>query len=827
MKHCQRTHVVAILAAGLLFCCADPIGAAEIQLRRADGQSQLTAELGEVIDFEVVIDPEEDEITGYSFFVSFDSRSLRLVPKASGSAGSAQPFFTGSFLGGIVLRNQSENLEDETILSYSEAASVQRSRATEPNVAATFALEVVRRPLGDSSPIVIEQRGHDRFSHYVTAGDPGIEKRFVQPLGSMELRITGFRILPLPDVVLVEGEADTVFKLDEFVDQEGAEVVWSSQSLSQISTTILADSNTVAMIPRLGAFGSGADRIDTLQMAFSAFEMNEGLTATETISIVVHARPEIDELLLPETISFPEDETNQSFNLDAFVTDSDDALSDLIWQPTGGKNLQVDVDRSTHVATFRPAPNWFGEETIELTVTDPTGLSDRATLSVAVTAVNDPPQIQRRGPVYPAIGGAPVSLPLSELVVDVDDDLNSLTILHPAQNGVSVQRVGDALEITGIQSGRAIIELSVHDLSAAADSGRQVAVVLEQGATVGPEIARLPELHFRNGELGTLDLNQFVMDAEDGDANLFWSPVAGDELSPFSIVDGSLTVGADETFLGQTAVELTVRDSDGNEDSATLSVTVLPANEAASPVIFPIVRLGIVSGGDEEGAESVTEVELNELVADPDDADSELIWTADVSNGVRAELDGETNTLSLTAISGLFGVGTLNLRVEDSAGNSDFRSIPMLIVEPGAAPRIAEFDPVVVDSLAAAVTIDLDDFVFDDEDLGSELMWMVESEPGVEIELDPVSHVLAIRRQDPDGGRPVSSRIQLVAIDTDQQESRPAFIQVGLPPIFQLTSIPDLEFFTGDTDTSLVLDNHVADPAPSERLSWNFAPPRI
>ena len=826
MRHFQRTHVAATLAAGLLLCCADLIGAAEIQLRRTDGQSQLTAELGEVIDFEVVIDPGEEEITGYSFWVSFDSRSLRLVQKSSGAAGSAQPFFTGSFLGGIVLLNQFEQLEDEIFLSYSEAASVQRSRATEPDVAATFALEVVRRPFGDSSPVVIEQRGHDRFSHYVTAGDPGIEKRFVQPLGSVELRITGFRILPLPDVVLVEGEADTVFKLDDFVDQEGAEVVWSSQSLSQIPTTILVDSNAVAMIANSGAFGSGADRNDSLQMAFTAFEMNEGLTATDTISVVVRARPEIDKLLLPATISFPEDEINQSFNLDAFVTDADDALSDLIWQPTGGTFLQVNVDRASHVATFRPAPNWFGVETIELTVTDPTGLSDRATLSVAVTSVNDPPRIQQRGPVYPAIGDAPVRVQLSDLIQDVDDDLNSLTILHPAQNGVSVQRVGDALEITGIQAGRAVIELSVHDLSAAADSGRQVAVVLERGQTVGPQIARLPELHFKNGELGTLDLNQFVMDVDEADANLKWSPAVGDELSPLSIIDGRLTVGADEAFVGQTAVELTVSDSDGNEDRAILPITVIAADEAASPVIFPVIRIGIVSGEDEEGAALVTQVDLNELVADPDNADSELTWTADVSKGVSAELDEETNTLFLTAISGLFGVGTLNLQVEDPGGNTDFRSIPTLIVEPGAAPRVAEFDPVVVDSLAAAVRIDLDDFVFDDEDLDSELVWTVGSEPGLEVELDPVSHILAIRREDPDEGPPASSRVQLVAIDTDGQESRPVFIQVGLPPIFQLTSVPDIEFFTGDADTSLVLDDHVTNAAPSERLDWKVAAPQ-
>ena len=112
---------------------------AEIQLRRAGDVGQVTTELGEVIDLEIVIDPEGEEVTGYSFFVSFDSNVFRLVPKGPSLAGGGkQPLGTGDFLNGIVLLNDVQELGGEVILSYSEAASVQRSTATEIGVAARF-----------------------------------------------------------------------------------------------------------------------------------------------------------------------------------------------------------------------------------------------------------------------------------------------------------------------------------------------------------------------------------------------------------------------------------------------------------------------------------------------------------------------------------------------------------------------------------------------------------------------------------------------------------------------------------------------------------------
>ena len=59
--------------------------------------------------------------------------------------------------------------------------------------------------------------------------------------------------------------------------------------------------------------------------------------------------------------------------------------------------------------------------------------------------------------------------------------------------------------------------------------------------------------------------------------------------------------------------------------------------------------------------------------------------------------------------------------------------------------------------------IDLDNFAVDAEDFAPEMSWSATAEPGVEVELDPVSHVLLIRRVETslDQPAPATSKVIL------------------------------------------------------------------
>ena len=237
-------------------------------------------------------------------------------------------------------------------MRYVEAAGgAARGGAAERGVAVRFQLRVMRRTAAPTVAVALEERGHDFRSHYVTIEDPGVEKSFAKPLGEAVIRVTGFRIDPLPDLTIIEGETALVFDLDAYVDSATTDVLWTHSRLSEIPTTIDPNTREVTMQPAAGFVGQRA-------MIFTALEVAEGLTASDTVRIEVLSKPRIVDF--PDTIRFAEDQLYQDLDFDAYAEDLDHAVADLVWETSGASELYVDVDRQTHIATFRPDPDFLG-----------------------------------------------------------------------------------------------------------------------------------------------------------------------------------------------------------------------------------------------------------------------------------------------------------------------------------------------------------------------------------------------------------------------------------------------------------------------------------
>jgi hypothetical protein len=105
------------------------------------------------------------------------------------------------------------------------------------------------------------------------------------------------------------------------------------------------------------------------------------------------------------------------------------------------------------VVTFTPAPNWFGEESVVFTVTDPDGESDSDTLVVTVISVNDPPVVSGI-PDLEFNNDDSTTVNLNDFVVDVDHDIDELSWTYEAgtdsmlvaiddENMATIQASGD------------------------------------------------------------------------------------------------------------------------------------------------------------------------------------------------------------------------------------------------------------------------------------------------------------------------------------------------------------------------------------------------
>ena len=792
-------------------------GPAEISIRRADGEPLTTIELGDRIELEVAIDAGSAKVSGFAFYLSYDSDVFRILEPSGLRTGVSvsEPFQVGDWLDGVVLLNRVEQAEGVTYIAYAEAAGVQRQSATGSGVAATFILEAMRRPLGDATILAIEERGHDRMSYYATTDQPGTEQLFGHPLGTASLRVTGFRVRALPDVEIVEGDgAQLVFEdLDSYVDQEGAAVIWTSSFIDGMNTVI--DSvGRVTMSPE-GIFG------DTT-VVFTAFEVNEGNVDADSVTVRILARPRITGL--PSTVTFVEDGVSLPVALDDFVTDLDSSDDLLQWTPTNGSFIHVDIDPATRLAVFSADPDYSGEGDIRLVVSDSNGLTDSVTVRVFVTEVNDPPVVQRRDPVYPRLGvGGDIIIPLTELIDDADDSPDSLQILLQSEGGVQAQLTPDGqnLQLTGSATGRGVVRITVQDRAGEVATGRLVAVVLPEGTTLSPELKPLPTLRFASGTPGTLDLNLLV-DDDSPVGELVWTAASFDELRPI-VRDGVLLVTAAAGFAGPAAIGLIVTDPDGNQDSGSLAIEVVPAGEAQPPQIVAPRKIGLASGATDGGSPTQVILNLDAIVNDPDDNDDEISWTVTASFGLQAEYAPTTRQVRLSATPGMNEVAALTLTATDGGGLSATVSIPVLVVEPGGAPLIDEVIDVALDSTESVRRIDLDDVIFDDEDFESELEWTAQAEPGISVELDPATHLLRVRRDETATTQPPSeARVVLTARDTRGQETS-AILTVSLPPLFQLDPIPDLVIYTGGLDTTLVLKDYVSGGA-TQALLWAAEP---
>jgi hypothetical protein len=145
----------------------------------------------------------------------------------------------------------------------------------------------------------------------------------------------------------------------------------------------------------------------------------------------------------------------RAFNLDAIVTDEDDADSTISWSLTPGPSLEVKLNGDT--ARIGPVPNQVCTSYVVFTATDPGGLSTSRTCPIAVFEFHIHPDSVMVGPNS-----------VADAVLDCDyrPDLKSgLTWAKPIcdsawlpecslvdSSGAKVLRVrtGDSVGITGI-----------------------------------------------------------------------------------------------------------------------------------------------------------------------------------------------------------------------------------------------------------------------------------------------------------------------------------------------------------------------------------------
>jgi hypothetical protein len=145
-------------------------------------------------------------------------------------------------------------------------------------------------------------------------------------------------------------------------------------------------------------------------------------------------------------VTFPEDGSDSSIDLDDYVSDVDNTDAEMTWTFTGDVNIIVSIDSGTRVVTFTAPTNWFGQETITFRATDPSGLWDEDATTVTVTPVNDPPVASNLA-ISPTSPVTEDDLIGSYTYYDVDGDLESGSEIRWYEDDVLQSAFNDLLTV--------------------------------------------------------------------------------------------------------------------------------------------------------------------------------------------------------------------------------------------------------------------------------------------------------------------------------------------------------------------------------------------
>ena len=175
-------------------------------------------------------------------------------------------------------------------------------------------------------------------------------------------------ISEIPDQTEAEGSSFATISLDSYVsdaDNTDSEITWSFSGNTDL--TVAIDASRIAEVTTPNSEWSGNETI--------TFTASDPSDASASVQVTFTMTPVND---TPVMTDIPDQtiEKGNSFtaiSLDNYVSDQDNAYSEITWTYSGNDELQVAIDGNRVATVSMPQQDWTGSETITFTATDPQG----------------------------------------------------------------------------------------------------------------------------------------------------------------------------------------------------------------------------------------------------------------------------------------------------------------------------------------------------------------------------------------------------------------------------------------------------------------------
>ena len=243
----------------------------------------------------------------------------------------------------------------------------------------------------------------------------------------------------IPDQTLAEGSSFQPVNLDNYVTDANDpidQLTWSATGNSALSVSIDPSTHTASIdVPDINWNGSETIVFKATDPASASSEDAATFTLTP-----VNDPPVIGDIP-NQTIN--SGESFSTITLDNFVTDVDNAKSELTWEITGNTQLTPTVDGS-RIATINQPAKWVGSEKLTFTVKDPSNASASDDAVFEAKQVNTAPVAVDDN--YPTTQGATLNIAAPGVLSnDTDADLDPLTaikVTDPAHGTLTLNSDG-------------------------------------------------------------------------------------------------------------------------------------------------------------------------------------------------------------------------------------------------------------------------------------------------------------------------------------------------------------------------------------------------
>jgi hypothetical protein len=462
---------------------------------------------------------------------------------------------------------------------------------------------------------------------------------------------------PIPDQSVGSPGLFTPLNLDDYVadpDDAPDQMTWTVTGNAMLTVAL---SNRVVFI----SYPLNISTSITEQLTFTATDrVGWSASATARFSVAPN-RPPVVSAIPAQTVTAPY--AFAPIFLDNFVADPDDSDSRMTWTVTGNSRLTVSISNRVATLAYSGGATSAITESLTFTARDPVGSSAFTTTTFTV--------VPNRSPVVSVIPGQTVTAPnpftlisLDAYVADPDEPDNQITWTI---TGISRLTVNIADRVVTISYSGAVTNSYTEQLTFTATDPHGLSGSVSAAFTVGPNrppvVSPIPaQTNSFPYLFAPVVLDNFVADPEEPDNRITWA-VTGSSRFIVTLSNRVAYVAYPTPVTSNIVEQLTFTATDpvGLTGSATTFFVIRPNTP---PVVSPI------PGQTNEVPVPFPSIALDNYVADPDEADSQLIWTVTGNTRFTVNLVNRVATLTYPADTTNSFSELLTFTATDPQGNS-------------------------------------------------------------------------------------------------------------------------------------------------------------